>query len=347
MRKLLDSSTKCLLSAALVFAPTSGASMTFEIDNSEMTPCGDGRLCVDVGATVEGSGLDPAAFALPLPTPDSVRWTPIEGELLFAMAVQGGGLYDTELVRSRENPPYGAIMSSLDNSLAVFGDGGVRVAGGAASAFVWCGLVPADYDEPSFPCSDGNGAGNGKFFGRGELAWSQGPLELRETPSIAAPLPIPGTEHVSFNSHVAIHVVYTADEDDDSVENPDDNCRAVSNAAQSDADADGRGDVCDNCPSTPNPDQADRGGIGSSEPDGIGDECQCGDTNGNGSVTVADGSLILRSLLSPPAASLAKPNLCDVGGSRGCTPSDAAILMRALLSPARAQISDQCVGSAP
>jgi hypothetical protein len=48
-----------------------------------------------------------------------------------------------------------------------------------------------------------------------------------------------------------------------------DNCPAFANDAQTDADGDGRGDVCDNCTATANAAQADRDG------DGAGDACDC------------------------------------------------------------------------
>jgi hypothetical protein len=115
-----------------------------------------------------------------------------------------------------------------------------------------------------------------------------------------------------------------------------------------DADGDGVPDASDNCPYTPNADQKDTGGIGSgSAPDGIGDVCQCGDVNGNGQVTLADSVIILRSLLTPPTATLQNPQLCDVGGSAGCTLADSVIILRANLSPPTATISQQCAPAKP
>ena len=104
----------------------------------------------------------------------------------------------------------------------------------------------------------------------------------------------------------------------------------------------------DNCPGVANPDQQDRGGGGGgSAPDGIGDACQCGDVSGDGRVTLADAVLIRRSLLSPPAATMQQPGLCDVGGNVGCSIGDAVIVQRALLNPPSATISTRCGGGAP
>jgi pimeloyl-ACP methyl ester carboxylesterase len=109
-----------------------------------------------------------------------------------------------------------------------------------------------------------------------------------------------------------------------------------------DADLDDVPDAADNCARW-NPDQADRGGLGSgSAPDGVGDACQCGDVSGDGSVTLLDGVLIARSLLSRPTATLALPSLCDVGGSEGCTLADALIVRRAVLQPPTAVIAPAC-----
>ena len=58
-----------------------------------------------------------------------------------------------------------------------------------------------------------------------------------------------------------------ADTDHDSSPEFEDNCPAVFNYDQLDADTDQIGDACDNCVTVPNPDQAD------SDHDGIGDAC--------------------------------------------------------------------------
>lgn len=115
-----------------------------------------------------------------------------------------------------------------------------------------------------------------------------------------------------------------------------------------DADGDGLGDRADNCPTVSNLNQMDRGGLGAgSPPDGIGDACQCGDVSGDGRVTVADATLMLRALLVPPTATLTRPGLCDVGGSPSCTTADATIVRRALLMPPTASIATHCVPALP
>jgi hypothetical protein len=124
-------------------------------------------------------------------------------------------------------------------------------------------------------------------------------------------------------------------------------------AAPPDADADGVADAADNCPDAPNADQLDRGGLGTgSAPDGIGDACQCGDVTGDGSVTIADALNLVRSFLTPPTATLARPELCDVGGppspaTGGCALSDAVLVRRALLSPPTAAVQQACAPATP
>ena len=97
----------------------------------------------------------------------------------------------------------------------------------------------------------------------------------------------------------------------------------------------------DNCPYWPNPGQDDTGGVGVlSVPDGIGDECQCGDVTGNGRITSADQSMFKRWLYDPASLAMPRPDLCDVGGSAGCNVTDLAILIRAVAG--YATIHQQC-----
>ena len=65
-------------------------------------------------------------------------------------------------------------------------------------------------------------------------------------------------------------------------------------ASDPDDDGDGSPDACDNCPFVANPGQEDTGGINTTEPDGIGNACQCGDVTGNGIVNGQDANSIKR-----------------------------------------------------
>jgi subtilisin family serine protease len=102
---------------------------------------------------------------------------------------------------------------------------------------------------------------------------------------------------------------------------------------QFDFDGDGAGHADDNCRYIAN-DQSDTGGVSSSGPDGIGDACQCGDVDGNGTVNDLD-----RQALRAHRGSgipLPEPALCNVrgpadGGATDCDLLDLVVLSRALL----------------
>ena len=64
-----------------------------------------------------------------------------------------------------------------------------------------------------------------------------------------------------------------------------------------DADGDGVADAFDNCPLTQNPDQQDRGGLGADVPDGVGDACQNGDFDRDGTAGLVDSVLFQRGLV--------------------------------------------------
>jgi hypothetical protein len=142
----------------------------------------------------------------------------------------------------------------------------------------------------------------------------------------------------------------------------------IDGVCANDSDGDGVADSLDNCPYEPNPTQSDLGGLGAAPPDGIGDACQCGDVNNNGTVTSSDVTVLKRALLNlnpafsvggnaactaagVPAACCSgvgtgscNPGLgaaglskCNVAatptpGVAGCTSSDATVISRALLS---------------
>jgi YD repeat-containing protein len=96
-----------------------------------------------------------------------------------------------------------------------------------------------------------------------------------------------------------------------------------------DSDGDGISDSSDNCPFASNPDQQDSGGMNTTEPDGIGDACQCGDVNNNGLVDNTDAVLIKRYVLGlPPGVDL---NKCNINAGNTCDNTDAVLIQRAVL----------------
>jgi hypothetical protein len=113
-----------------------------------------------------------------------------------------------------------------------------------------------------------------------------------------------------------------ADSDGDGI--PDDvEYLGTTDPTRSDTDGDGRRDALDNCPTRANPGQDDRGAVGTSQPDGIGDACQCGDLDGDGRVDLVDfvtGARANAELIGLPA-----PDRCSLGL---CTPADTRALRR-------------------
>jgi hypothetical protein len=128
-----------------------------------------------------------------------------------------------------------------------------------------------------------------------------------------------------------------------------------------DGDGDGVADFLDDCPALFNPSQADRGGLNTGAPDGIGDACQCGDVNGSGRIGPTDVLWIQTATAGVPpcAAGLVtqpcqEPNTgapigwfllgrCDVTGNGVCSALDALRISNALvgLSPG---ITNGCPG---
>ena len=96
-----------------------------------------------------------------------------------------------------------------------------------------------------------------------------------------------------------------------------------------DSDGDGLLDGHDNCVLTHNISQTDSGGVNNSDPDGIGDACQCGDQNADGKVTNTDAVLIQRHILG--LSSPFNADLCNVNGDGSCSNTDAVIIKRAVL----------------
>lgn len=120
-------------------------------------------------------------------------------------------------------------------------------------------------------------------------------------------------------------------------------------AAAIDTDGDGVDDVLDNCVHAPNPGQEDAGGIGEAVPDGVGDACQCGDLDADGTVDVRDAVLYERYLaaLAPPVT--AAETCSVIGGRIDCDPNDSASLRDGLveLAPGVSQVCEAATGLPP
>jgi predicted dienelactone hydrolase len=110
-----------------------------------------------------------------------------------------------------------------------------------------------------------------------------------------------------------------------------------------DLDVDGILDAADNCPNLANEDQLDRGGVNSTEPDGIGDACQCGDVSGNGIVNGQDANAIKRHGLGvTPNPLFNVPGNCDVSGNGICNGQDANAVTRAALGQSSPSFGQNC-----
>lgn len=104
----------------------------------------------------------------------------------------------------------------------------------------------------------------------------------------------------------------------------------------------------DNCPYTANPGQGDTAGVGLiSRPDGIGNECQCGDVDADGRVSPFDAGMIGRAIRIPQVGTLTRPDLCDVGGPLGCSIVDYAIVLQSQNTPPTATVFQQCEAASP
>jgi len=102
-----------------------------------------------------------------------------------------------------------------------------------------------------------------------------------------------------------------------------------------DPDADGFLSPCDSCDFKANVDQKDGGGVGTSNPDLIGDACQCGRLDADGIVNGLDVTALRKHLARNPVLTSAQLPFCSViGGPTECTIRTATVLRRALGTPA-------------
>ena len=119
-------------------------------------------------------------------------------------------------------------------------------------------------------------------------------------------------------------------------------------AGVADCDGDGVADAEDNCPHVANADQLDSGGVNTTEPDGIGDACQCGDVTDNGIVNGQDANTIRRRALgSGSIPTFASPFKCDVSGNGSCNGQDANAVKAAALGQPSPLFGQNCQAADP
>jgi len=112
-----------------------------------------------------------------------------------------------------------------------------------------------------------------------------------------------------------------------------------------DPDADGWPNRIDVCPFTSNTGQEDcctPGSGSTSNPDGIGDACQCGDVTGDGASNSFDATMIKRQALGLSAPLFNVPKNCDVTGDGACNSFDATMITRKALGLSAPLFGNNC-----
>jgi hypothetical protein len=101
-----------------------------------------------------------------------------------------------------------------------------------------------------------------------------------------------------------------------------------------DTDADGFLNACDACPFLADANY-DNGGVNTTDPDGIGDSCQCGNLNVDGIVNQADATRLREYLAQLTTLTPSELARCAIDGSpASCDILTVAILQRAIATPA-------------
>ena len=112
-----------------------------------------------------------------------------------------------------------------------------------------------------------------------------------------------------------------------------------------DSDGDTICDDADNCIYVANAGQEDcctPGSSSTSNPDGIGDACQCGDVTGDGQANSFDATMIRRQAIGLSAPLFNFPDNCDVTGDRACNSLDATMITRKALGLSAPVFGNDC-----
>jgi len=112
-----------------------------------------------------------------------------------------------------------------------------------------------------------------------------------------------------------------------------------------DADADGTADALDLCPWIPDS-GLDSGGFLTSAPDGVGDDCTCGDWDDDGRIDAADPDALRAHLAGVPAADVPVAK-CDINEDHACDVLDDVILRRVLQGLGGPGLRQTCEATRP
>ncbi len=120
----------------------------------------------------------------------------------------------------------------------------------------------------------------------------------------------------------------------------------VASSHPEDYDGDLVRDEDDNCVYAMNADQSDLGGLKTTEPDNVGDVCQCGEGEGDGTIELLDDDLKNMAMhLRGEIVADFEESRCSLASPSSCTIHDAALLDSALQSSAT--LSNVCTAFTP